>query len=71
VLLLESCPGPCVHQCGKGPFSFLSAGAWRKISTPTGGAVISDENAGSGLPLASIAIVSIIVLLFFVYGRKR
>lgn len=39
--------------------------------TPTGGAVISDENAGSGLPLASIAIVSIIVLLFFVYGRKR
>lgn len=43
----------------------------KALLSPTGSAVIGESNNIKGASFAAIALISIIVLLFFIYGRKR
>lgn len=41
------------------------------LLSPTGSAVIGESNNIKGASFAAIALIAIIILLFFIYGRKR
>ena len=50
--------------------STITVGAIPLLS-PTSSAVISEGTSIKGASLAAIALIAIVVLLFFIYGRKR
>jgi plastocyanin len=41
------------------------------LLSPTGTVILNQESLAKGAPLAAVAMIAIIALLFFIYGRKR
>ena len=51
--------------------STITVEAQKPLLSPTSSAVISEGTSIKGASLAAIALIAIVVLLFFIYGRKR
>lgn len=51
--------------------STITVEAQQQLLSPTGSAVISESTSIKGTSLAAIALIAIIILLFFIYGRKK
>ena len=51
--------------------NIITVEAEAPLLSPTGSAVISQKSIAKGAPLAAVAMIAIIALLFFIYGRKR
>jgi len=43
----------------------------KALLSPTGSSVISESKSIKATPFAAIAVIAIIILLFFIFGRKR
>ncbi len=51
--------------------STITVESQQALLSPTGSAVISGSGSLKGASLSAIALIAIIILLFFIYGRKR
>ena len=63
-----------IYTCITTPYglrNIITVGSEAPFLSPTGSVVINQESLAKGAPLAAIAMIAIIALLFFIYGRKR
>lgn len=51
--------------------NIITVEAPQPLLSPTGSAVVNENSSMKGAPFAAITLVSVVVLLFFIYGRKR
>ena len=51
--------------------NIITVEAEAPLLSPTGSVILKQETIAKGAPLAAIAMIAIIALLFFIYGRKR